>query len=722
MTWIDWLMVVIPLIAVIFVGGLAQKYVQNVSDFLAAGRVAGRYLLSVADGTAGMGLISVVALFEYNYRAGYALDFWGQFGVLVTLFMTLTGFVIYRYRSTRALTMAEFFEMRYTRGFRVFAGFLAFLSGLVNYALFPAVGGRFLMYYCQLPDTVTVFGIELSVFGLLMAGFLSFALVIVLIGGQLTTMVTDCMQGIFSYFIYTAVVITILYFFRLDQVEEAVLARPEGESFFNPFNVGKLTSFNILYVLIGIMGGIYSRNAWLGSQGYYCAASNPHEQKMAGVLGTWRGGFTTLMTMLLVIGTYTFMNNDDFAEKSVRVTQELEQRINLDTYESPVTVETIRTQMLVPVALRQILPVGLTGLFLALMLFLLLSTDTTYMHSWGTILVQDVILPIRSMIVGDDKPLSPEVQIWLLRAGIAFIGVFAWTFSFFFGQVDYILMFFTATGTIFLGGAGSVIIGGLYWKRGTSYGAYAAMILSFVLGIGGFCVQKYWGDVVFPYLNELYPETLESIRLTLVHIGNTVPIVSWDVETPAAFAARFPITSTEMYGLTILICVASYVSLSLLTCKRPFNLDKMLHRGQYNLEQHVAEDADAAVLETERRHVFDWHVLLGITSEYSRGDRILAWSVLLWTLWGFFVFLVQLVWNLGFEMWGDRGYFLFWKYYTLPLNLLVGAVTTVWFTWGSTRDLLRLFKSLRQMAKDREEHPELLQGDDGVVREHQDIT
>ena len=45
--------------------------------------------------------------------------------------------------------------------------------------------------------------------------------------------------------------------------------------------------------------------------------------------------------------------------------------------------------------------------------------------------------------------------------------IFAFCWSLLFPQTTYIYMYFALTGAIFLGGAGSVIIGGLYWKRGT---------------------------------------------------------------------------------------------------------------------------------------------------------------------------------------------------------------------------------------------------------------
>ena len=103
------------------------------------------------------------------------------------------------------------------------------------------------------------------------------------------------------------------------------------------------------------------------------------------------------------------------------------------------------------------------------------------------------------------------------------------------------------------------------------------------------------------------------------------------------------------------------------------------------------------------RKKFHWRSLVGITSEYSRGDRILAWSVLIWTLFNFSVLMVQLVWNLGFGIWSEDTWFKFWCYYQLPLSLLVGLITTIWFMWGSSRDLWRLFRSMRSGCRNMSE-------------------
>ncbi|MCX7915172.1 MAG: hypothetical protein N3A53_02565, partial [Verrucomicrobiae bacterium] len=302
------------------------------------------------------------------------------------------------------------------------------MSGVVNYALFLAVGARFMIHYCQLPATVEVFGLPIRMYGLLMALFLGMALVIVFLGGQIPTIVTDCLQGIFAYVAYAVIVVAILALVSFNHFREAMLARPPGESLINLFDTAKLTDFNILFVIITIVNMVYCRMAWQGTQGFNCAAKSPHEQKMAGVLSAWRAGYSYTMVMLLALAAYTYLNHPDFASGAAAVQQELQQ-IQAD---NPTTTQTLQTQMRVPVAIRHFLPVGVTGLFVALMIFLMVSTDTAYLHSWGSIFIQDVILPWRR------KPFTPTRQVQLLRASILGVAVFAWLFSFFYAQTTYI--------------------------------------------------------------------------------------------------------------------------------------------------------------------------------------------------------------------------------------------------------------------------------------------
>ncbi len=681
MHWIDWMILVIPTLIVISIGVKAQKYVEGVSDFLAAGRVANRYVVAVAGMEAGLGLVSVIAIFQMYYKSGFAIGFWGSLSVPIGLLMTLTGFVIYRYRETRCMTLAQFFEIRYSKGFRVFAGMLGWLAGTINYAVFPAVGGRFLVYYLDLPPTVEVFGLPLSTYGLTMCVFLFVALVIVNMGGQITTMVTDCVQGIFSYVGYAVVVITILCLFSWDQMSSALLNRPPGKSMLDPFDTGKLTDFNVFYVLVGILSSVYSMMAWQGTSAFNCSAASPHEQKMGGVLGRWRGGYAALMIILLAVAGYTYLNHPDFATQAAEVRAEIGAKIVLD---NPVTTDAIRDQMQLPLALKHFLPVGVTGIFVALMIFLLVSTDTSYLHSWGTIFVQDCVLPLRK------KPFRPKTQLLLLRLSITFVAVFAWFFSMYFAQTTYILMFFALTGSIFLGGAGSCILGGLYWKKGTAAGAWGAMIVGSSLALMGFLGEHYWASHIYPALAAHAPGFLQSFKAWLEWLGEVLPFVQWEVT-----AKNFPLSGQEIYFVTMVSAISTYVGLSLLTCREDFNMDRMLHRGKYARgERQVAQPG-------ARPGVFKR--LLGLDEQFTRGDKILSWSVFLWTMANFAVFLGVVFWNIFISRWSSRGWANYFFIMNLVVGMAVGAVTSVWFTIGGVfglRDMFRRLAALKRSVLD----------------------
>ena len=118
MAAIDW--VILGSVYLILVASvlLTKRYMRSVTDFLAAGRTAGRYLISVGQGMAALGAITIVANLEMGFEAGFSMSWWGLSTTLVTTLIAVSGWVIYRFRATRCLTLAEFFERRYSRRFR----------------------------------------------------------------------------------------------------------------------------------------------------------------------------------------------------------------------------------------------------------------------------------------------------------------------------------------------------------------------------------------------------------------------------------------------------------------------------------------------------------------------------------------------------------------------------------------------------------------------------
>ncbi len=763
MHYIDWLLVIIPICIVVVIGLKAQRYVKSVSDFLAAGRVAGRYVLAVSVGEASFGLISLAAGFEMFYKVGFALSFWNLLYIPVSIFITLSGYCVYRFRETRAMTMGQFLEMRYNRAFRIFAGILQSLSGVLNYAIFPAVGARFLIYFCDLPLSVNIAGLQFPTFALVMMGFLSLAVVIVCLGGQITIMATDCIQGILSYPFYMIVTaFLVIKFSYFGEMAPALMDRPDGYSMINPFDIEKLRDFNVLYIIVGIMSSTLNRMSWSGTQGYNAAAANAHEQKMGGVLGTWRVGFSTMMFALLGVVAYTYLNHPKYEAEAAQtrthliektladstqhsftegstLAAEIQSYLHSDELSAPLqariaeapmqvdeqslegetkkdriraaisseapadaqTFDTIYNQMRVPFALRDIMPVGIAGIFCALCVFLLISTDTTYMHSWGSIIIQDIVLPLRG-----DKPLSPKTHLLYLRLSIIGVATFAFFFSFFFAQVDYILMFFAITGAIWGGGAGPCIVGGLYWKRATTAAAFTTLILGSAVAVSGIILQKIWVPVIYPWLDANdWVATANSLLMACS--APFEPFIKWRVT-----AEKFPITSQELMLFSMLISSGSFIFVSLLTCKQPFNMERLLHRGAYRRkgdpDHKGVPDGPIPVRKLTVGKIMQ--KIVGINSEYTRGDKALAWSVFIYgVVWMFGSTLVITVWNL-IAPWPDAWWatwFAILKIYSMGL---IGLVSTFWFLIGGIVDLRKMFRRLAEKEVDH--------ADDGRVIGH----
>lgn len=118
---------------------------------------------------------------------------------------------------------------------------------------------------------------------------------------------------------------------------------------------------------------------------------------------------------------------------------------------------------------------------------------------------------------------------------------------------------------------------------------------------------------------------------------------------------------------------------------KPYNLDHLLHRGQYSIDS------------VKKIHpVWTWRSvwgkLIGITPEYTLGDKVIAWVIFGYS----FVFRVVILFA-GMALWNAvspwpaewwRSYFFLT---TVCLGVFIGVISTVWFMIGGVIDTHRLF-------------------------------
>ena len=749
MSWIDWTIMIVPICFVMFMGLYSRKYIRGVSDYLAAGRVCGRYVLTLGDVANALSIIGTAGYIEVTYKTGFATGFWGSILAPLSIVLGLVGFCTYRFRETKSMSLGQFLEMRYSRKFRIFAAALRSLSEMLANMIMPAIAARFFIQMMNLPDNISLFGLQIPLFDALMILFLTMAITLICLGGTLALVITDTIQGMFLYPLLACFVVFILCKFSWSQEIMPVMAdRVSGESFINPYDIKSLRDFNVFsVVIVAAFNTVMHRASWIGA-GTTCAAKSPHEQKMASLLGGWRGSIIGIFNLLLAVSLITFLNHKNFAKEANEVRRTLASRVaenlitdeqtrtsmletvsnikpqvheigvdapmsheqNLDNdflekiHESLVAdaksrvpqeekqqidaegrandlyqqCRTLYYQLTLSVTMRKLLPTGLFGAFCLLLFLAMLSTDDTRIYSATLTIAQDVILPFKK---GGFKP---EDHVKMIRIVAICIGVFFFFGSHYMKQLDYIQMYVTLACAMWLAGCGPVMVFGLYSRFGTTAGAWSCQLAGMGLSIIYIIIQRNWADMVYPAIAKAHMvDAFDKILRALSRPFN--PYIVWKMD-----AVKCPVNSYEFNFFAMVFTLILYIVVSKLTCKEPFNLDRMLHRGKYSVdgERNIK-------LSWTPKNIFK--NMIGITPEYTRGDRLIAYGIFMHSfVYGFIIcFIGTIVWN-TFSRWPIQ----YWSRYFAIVNFIVpgiiALISTFWFGIGGVVDLFRLFRDLEK--------------------------
>jgi SSS family solute:Na+ symporter len=281
----------------------------------------------------------------------------------------------------------------------------------------------------------------------------------------------------------------------------------------------------------------------------------------------------------------------------------------------------------------------------------LLAGDCSHIYSWGSIFVQDVVLPLRG-----DRPLSTRQHLLWLRVAMAGVATFAFVFSLLFTQTHYIALWWQITNAIFISGAGAAIIGGLYWRRGTTAAAWLAVIVGAILSFGGILLKQYW------------------------------PTITADFGPSWVLPKRFPLNGIQVAFVSAAVSSAVYAAISLLTCPQPFDLDRMLHRD---------EGTHDAL--TQRSWVSR---ALGFNDDFTRRDKFIAGGLVGWSLLLALASAVAAVWNVLGPRWPIAWWARYWMVFGITVPFAAGLFTFVWFTVGGLRDVRDFFAALRTLRRD----------------------
>ncbi|MCG8432715.1 MAG: sodium:solute symporter, partial [Gammaproteobacteria bacterium] len=462
---------------------------------------------------------------------------------------------------------------------------------------------------------------------------LAAAVSLVLFGGQIAVIVTDYLQGTFFNIMLCVITLVLLLMFPWSQLIEGLSDIPSPDnSLIHPFKSSANEDFNFWFYLIQSVAILYTFLAWQGQQGYYSSATSAHEARMGRVIGSL-SNVQRWLIFVVPMFMYVVLHHPDWAGSARLVEAEL----------AGIGDETLRSQLTTTLTLRTVLPVGLVGAFAAMMLAAFVSTHNTYLHSWGSILIQDVVLPLQKEHVDQERHVR-----WLRRSVIG-VATFIFLFSLLVPLEGPIMLYFVLTGTIWLGGAGAIIIGGLYWRRGTTAGAYGALVTGGISAIAGFVCEQSW---------------------------------------PSWFGEEFPLNSQWVFLFAMMASSSVYVILSLLSGDEAFDLNRLLRRE--NSEPRPAKKS-ALFSRIKIR-------LASARDDLGWGDTLImlvasGWSVI-WAV----VFVIGTVYNLVVDV-SDGAWARFWQMYTW-LSVAISVAIAIWLAIGGGLDLRKMLKLLRQTKRD----------------------
>jgi SSS family solute:Na+ symporter len=154
----------------------------------------------------------------------------------------------------------------------------------------------------------------------------------------------------------------------------------------------------------------------------------------------------------------------------------------------------------------------------------------------------------------------------------------------------------------------------------------------------------------------------------------------------------------------MIAAVAVYVVVAVLTSRRPFDLERMLHRGKYAVEAKA--DKPAVLPFRERLRLRN---LLHFDDNFTFRDKLIAGGIFWWSIALVVINVVALVWN-GFDRWPAAWWGDYWMATFIAVPFVVAVGTLVWFTVGGVRDMRDFFTALRTQVRDHRDDGRVVAG------------
>ena len=443
--YIDGPIVIIYLICIIMIGLWMRRFVHNVTDYLVAGRKVDLYLGIASLAATEFGIVTCMANAELGYKYGFAGTTPGITLVLAMFVVGRTGFCIKPLREQQVITLPELFDKKFGQRVRWASGVVIVLGGLLNMGVFLRMAGDFL---------TVVMGINTGYLELLMTGMLLIVAIYTILGGMLSVLITDYFQFILMSIGLLSVTFICFYQFGWDNLTMHLDAS-YGEKAFNPFHGG---AYGIDRIILDLLVSFATVLTWQTILSRVLSAKDAKTgQKIYQATAPFFMIRFGIPAFLGIAAFYYFSQTGDLPAKEI---------------------------MALPTFISAIVPVGLLGILIAGMLAADMSTNSSYLLAWSSVIYNDILAPFHKHQWSDKKALYTN------RLLVAGIGIFLLLYGLWYPLKGDLWVYLQVTGTVYLASMSVLLIATCYWPSANDWGAIAAIIIGCLIPITFLVLQQ----------------------------------------------------------------------------------------------------------------------------------------------------------------------------------------------------------------------------------------
>jgi len=453
-------------------GLYVRKYVGKVEHFLVAGREMNVYLGIASLAATEFGIVTCMYTAQNGYKYGFAGATPGILMAVAMFVIGKTGFVIKPLRDSGVITIPELIEKRFGGRIRWAAGVVIVLGGLLNMGVFLRVGGEFL---------VLVSGMDVRYLEIMMTVLLVGVAVYTILGGMLSVLVTDFLQFVVMSVGLIAVTVLILVNVGWDRIVSTV-ETVHGAGGFNPFINSEM---GVPYVLFNTLLNFAAVLTWQTTIARVLAAKDAKTGQKVYTRTSFFFVCRFLIPGIWGIAALALLGNVDNSLEAM------------------------------PRMLLLIVPTGLMGILLAAMLAADMSTDSSYMLTWGSVIYNDILAPFRR-----GKHWSERTGLFVNRTIIACIGIFLLLYGLWYPLKGDLWTYLGVTGTIYLASISVILIASCYWQKANSWGAAASIIVSAALPVAYLVIEQLDGTKelaksIGPYYSGIATYVLSAVGMVV---------------------------------------------------------------------------------------------------------------------------------------------------------------------------------------------------------------